>query len=425
MAYATAVVARAVRAALDRRARVGRLRRRHLLGRHAVHRLPERVRRHRDDPARACPAFLARGRASARSRSRSPCVSLLISFGHDFPLYGLLYDHLPLFNKFRIPVMILAAVPARGGARRSRGGGARVLERADGEAGRRARDASIAASSAWQSRSAVAARRRRARAGSVARGLRRERDRSSAAQPGYTARARRTLAYRSSSATSGAPALLGLAALGAAWLVLRGTLSRALATLGVLVLLVIELWPVSGQRHAAGDRRCRRTQRSSTGATTSSTSSRRRGRRERSASCRSTERVPEQSLRRLRHRVVGGYHAAKPRLFQDFLERRALDEPAAWLRLLNVRYVVSPQPLDPPPAVPARGRARGSVGRLRVPARLPRATLVGQLPRRDAGDTAILDSIATGTSDSERSSRSSSRTRGSRWDRSRARRRRS
>src|SRR5262249_14457835 len=34
-------------------------------------------------------------------------VALLISFGHNFPLYGFLYDHLPLFNKFRVPVMIL------------------------------------------------------------------------------------------------------------------------------------------------------------------------------------------------------------------------------------------------------------------------------------------------------------------------------
>ena len=33
--------------------------------------------------------------------------SLLISFGKFFPLYGLLYDWLPYFNKFRVPSMIL------------------------------------------------------------------------------------------------------------------------------------------------------------------------------------------------------------------------------------------------------------------------------------------------------------------------------
>jgi len=38
-------------------------------------------------------------------------VSLLISFGKHFaPLYTLLYDHLPFFNKFRVPVMILVLV---------------------------------------------------------------------------------------------------------------------------------------------------------------------------------------------------------------------------------------------------------------------------------------------------------------------------
>ena len=34
-------------------------------------------------------------------------LSLLISFGKHFPLYGFLYDHLPLFNKFRVPVMVI------------------------------------------------------------------------------------------------------------------------------------------------------------------------------------------------------------------------------------------------------------------------------------------------------------------------------
>src|SRR6185436_12843754 len=33
--------------------------------------------------------------------------ALLVSLGRHTPLYGLLYDHLPLFNKFRIPVMVL------------------------------------------------------------------------------------------------------------------------------------------------------------------------------------------------------------------------------------------------------------------------------------------------------------------------------
>jgi hypothetical protein len=38
-------------------------------------------------------------------------IALLVSFGkHARPLYSLLYDHLPYFNKFRVPVMILVLV---------------------------------------------------------------------------------------------------------------------------------------------------------------------------------------------------------------------------------------------------------------------------------------------------------------------------
>ena len=35
------------------------------------------------------------------------CFALLVAFGSHFPLYRFLYEHLPLFNKFRIPVMIV------------------------------------------------------------------------------------------------------------------------------------------------------------------------------------------------------------------------------------------------------------------------------------------------------------------------------
>src|SRR5206468_5665626 len=33
--------------------------------------------------------------------------ALLVGLGHNFPLYGLLYNYLPMFNKLRIPVMIV------------------------------------------------------------------------------------------------------------------------------------------------------------------------------------------------------------------------------------------------------------------------------------------------------------------------------
>jgi hypothetical protein len=61
-------------------------------------------------------AFAVYGAVMARGVTRAYLVALaaaalLISFGKHFqPLYSLLYYHLPFFNKFRVPVMILVLV---------------------------------------------------------------------------------------------------------------------------------------------------------------------------------------------------------------------------------------------------------------------------------------------------------------------------
>ena len=54
----------------------------------------------------AIPAFLAGGAPRVFALVLAG-LSLLIAFGRYFPLYGFLYDHLPLFNKFRVPVMVI------------------------------------------------------------------------------------------------------------------------------------------------------------------------------------------------------------------------------------------------------------------------------------------------------------------------------
>ena len=74
---------------------------------------------------------------------------------------------------------------------------------------------------------------------------------------------------------------------------------------------------------------------------------------------------------------LGGYHAAKPALYQRFLDAdsgRAVQSPVAW-RLLNVRYVVIPGLL--PPESGFREVFRGTDQIVyEFPGALPRATLV-------------------------------------------------
>jgi hypothetical protein len=107
---------------------------------------------------------------------------------------------------------------------------------------------------------------------------------------------------------------------------------------------------------------------------------------------------------------LGGYHAAKPRLIQDLLDRNVKSNPD-WLRLLNVVYIVQYGELgNPPPFLRLVFRrpaflTNGPTGQDTVYqcvyanlAALPRATLVDayavvQPPR------AIVDSVSTAARD--------------------------
>jgi len=74
---------------------------------------------------------------------------------------------------------------------------------------------------------------------------------------------------------------------------------------------------------------------------------------------------------------LGGYHAAKPRIYQSFLEAdssHAVQSPLAW-RLLNVRYIVFPGLLPPSMGLTEVFRGQQEIV-YRFDGALPRATLV-------------------------------------------------
>jgi hypothetical protein len=93
---------------------------------------------------------------------------------------------------------------------------------------------------------------------------------------------------------------------------------------------------------------------------------------------------------------VGGYHAAKPRRFQDFFEARLQQDPI-WLRLLNVRYLVTQRQFEGAPAY-LRLAHQGSGVVYENLAALPRATVVGAW-RVVSPARAILDSVSSGSRD--------------------------
>ena len=71
---------------------------------------------------------------------------------------------------------------------------------------------------------------------------------------------------------------------------------------------------------------------------------------------------------------LGGYHAAKPKLYQAFLDGKGIQSPIAW-RLLNVKYIVYPGLLPPSFGLSEVFRGRQDVV-YQFAGALPRATLV-------------------------------------------------
>jgi hypothetical protein len=338
----------------------------------------------------AVPAVLTRGAPQAFALVLA-VVSILVAMGSYFPLYKFLYDHLPLFNKFRVPVMIVVlfqVAVALGLA----WGWTRVLEEGRARAPSRATGrlllglaialalglvVGVMGQGAWHDAYVRLATSKKA---------------------GFPPEAAE-YAFRMAVTDLGRTSVIGLLALGLVLLLRRGRLPALVGTLGLLVLLLVDLWPVS-----------RGVMRPVIGPRTETTIEAERDEVIaflEQAGPRGTFRIlPFTDFQTNRYAgfeiaTLGGMHAAKPKLFQDFMDSRARFS-LPWFRLLNIRYLIIDQPLDNPGMRLVHRVASQMPGQpdaliYENDFALPRATVVGQV--RVAPAAAILDTIATGLVD--------------------------
>lgn len=347
----------------------------------------------------ALPAFLPSAPGGGVPRAFAlalAVVSLLVSFEHHFPLYGFLYDHVPQFNKFRIPVMIIvlfqiaAAMAAAWGWSAVLDRGARPGSRRDPALDRVLIGAAVVLVVAGL---LAAAGSEAMRAGYVAMAV--------SSKEGFTPEMANA-AFAGFVSDLGRVALTGLAAVALAWLAAGGRLAASLASLGLLALLAVDTWPVSGKvmQPVIGDPVQKSLDYGRDDVVEWLEKAGRWG----------EFRVLYPELRDNRLAgfgvaMLGGYHAAKPRLYQDLVPPNApVIVDARWWSLLNVKYLVLSQ------AIPAEQlpQALGPAGQFFRPVftgvggsvyeyalALPRATLCdGFAVVPDTGRAAV-DSVAT------------------------------
>ena len=344
----------------------------------------------------AIPAFLRPKRIPGAARWFALALialSVLIAFGKNSPVYGFLYDHLPLFNKFRVPVMVILLFQLAVGLGLAWGWTA-LLDAGAEKPARPAKGADpnsglkrflLVAAVALGVGLLVAAAGPAFRDGYVRMAMEK--------QPQYSPELG-AMAYQAFTGDLARACLLGLFAVGIAWLALRRTLAPMLASVAILALVLIELMPVSYRVMATviGDPVARNADTGRDDVVEFL---------EKAGPVGSFRILPLGEMKSNRFAgfsiaSIGGYHAAKPRLFQDLQDAR-LEASFPWMRLLNIRYIVAPEPLEVPPYL--REVFRGSQVVYENLLALPRATLVDQY-RVVTPAKAILDSVGQGTSES-------------------------
>lgn len=292
--------------------------------------------------------------------------ALMVSFGGHFPLYGFLYDHLPQFNKFRVPVMAILLfhfAVALGIA----WGWTNVLD-AHGRAKPGGLDRLLLGLGGLLAVAALAAV-----AGQDA--LRGPYMSAALALKQPFSQQQAAAAFAAFAADLGRVAFVGLAVVAVAWFAMRGRLNASLATVILLAGLLFDLWPVGGQLMAPviGDPVAKSLDYGRDDVVEFLEKAGPRG----SFRVFVPQQFQDNRLAGFGIATLGGAHAAKPRLFQDFMDSRALDDPR-WWRLLNVKYLVLGQPLDPGQTPDfLRPVHQGSAVVYENLAVLPRATVVG------------------------------------------------
>jgi hypothetical protein len=304
-------------------------------------------------------------------------------------VYGFLYDHLPLFNKFRVPVMVVILLQVAAAVGLAWGWSA-VLPGTNAKEprGRRVGQLLLVAAGLLGLVLVLGVMGQEAwRAGYVRMAVESRLEVMPLSNNPFNADAA-GVAYQNYVSDLGRACLIGLLAVAVAWFARLGRLPALVSTALALGLLLADLWPVSGRmmKPVVGDIVQRNYE---------------LGRDDvieflEKAGPPGTFRVfipDEYQTNRYAGfgiATLGGYHAAKTRLYQDYADRR-LQDNLAFLRLLNVRYLVLNQPFQQPPDF-VRVAHQGSKTVYENLMALPRATVVGRYTVAPS-DTAILDSL--------------------------------